>query len=1597
MRRSAAIIILCFAATYALALTSPFSGMQPPAGCGVPCGPGSGNQYFVDSVNGNDLFNGLSPSAPWKTIAKANANVFPAGGFGLYFKGGQSFTGCLLLSYATNVPVNSGPILVNSYGVGTPNIVSNCPGVPSGGTGPRTSVVHINGLSNVTVQNLQITCGGTQYGILLQDYNNSVMQNITLQQNNISGCFTEATADAGAGIEYQGDPGATPCAFNNLSVLNNTIHGTSTSSPDDNGFTGFALGNNVCNVLFQGNLIYNEGAKANYGNNGHGAFLVGMQTATAQFNIAHDLGGNMNTCGGDIGFGTFAASDSVIIQYNEAYNIQPLNFTMGCDWDGFDIDGESTNVTVQYNYSHNNWGPGFITYALGVWGPNTIRFNISENDAAGGSPALQEGAIDLGGSGTTAALEYIYNNTVWEHVPGATVNSCPFGFVIETRVPTGGLFANNILDMTSTGAGSNCNQGSGVASFIWGNNQNPSAIPFENNDYHASSGSFQVFQWNNANYASLAAWQAVAPNGDANSLSVDPAFTDGGIGHTCGFTGTYPAGPQAVSNCPAGYILNPSTSTLIGAGANLAANNPGISDYYGNIVPNNEASGFNIGADNTAPSASQPSWVMPGASLACNFTVSQCWNGSAIVPASQILQSNRFGQEACQTATTITYAGISQPCVTSLGLAMWGNQTNYLLYSYDLSAQTGSQAWESYTGGSGATVSITGNNTVAPDGSNTASTITVSRTTGAFGQTGVQLQDFPAPGGTYTYSMWIKGAPGSIGNTITVFANANSHVNVKDVKLTAAWQNVVITQTGVGACVLYNCAIGAGYYSASGNTQSGSTTFYAWGGQVQTGTVATPVIRTNSVPVTQIVDNNTSAGLLTTLLNGSAGTVYMTTTGGAASTASTLLDANGTTWLGETSTNNLTMGFNPPLTTTNVATWTGPVTSAVAWNTSGRTIALSGAVGPTDSHGITKNGPYHLGSLGGTTVACNCYLQTINVFNTAKNINNPGTGVNYYVAAAGNDADTGLTGHPWATPARAMQQTYYGGDVLSFNGGDSFTGCMAFQAGQNVFNSAAGNVFTIGQYGTGKFTITSNCLDVGTFQLNGVSGMTIQDAIIRAGATSARAGVELQNLNTGVAMDTIIVQRCDIGGFDYFTVKNGTATGAEILIVGWLGPTTNVYLLNNTLHGLSGATSPDDNGLYMFPNVPLMQNIFVQGNYVYNIGGANIGSEPTVGNGLLLGGVGKTGSLFPGDGGTVQFNLVTNTGANSGPSSGPVGIETFVAVGVTINNNEVTAIQPVPHTFPPPSHAGSDYDGIDLDGGSSRSIVEYNYVHNNWGAGALGYIASEAGGSGPNYPWGSNHYRFNIFENNDNKGDPEYGEILLSNFGGASNSPFYVYNNTTYSNQTFTFAFGSYNNIDTGLSIPGHATLTGVVANNIFNVSKNAFGQFTGISNPDSAFNSPSLLLVNNDIHSTNGGTYAILWRNTTYASIAAWQAAATNATGNLNVVPTFNGTVPYGSNCMSAAAGSTTGPQNGASCPNVYLLGGASALLGAGAALGGTPYFIATGNLDYYAGPVPNTSTSGFNVGADNTYSPTPTCADSLVFSATCNSQYLGKGFGPF
>jgi len=84
------------------------------------------------------------------------------------------------------------------------------------------------------------------------------------------------------------------------------------------------------------------------------------------YNHVSYTGANVNTCGGPGGNWIYTGSN-VVIAYNETDHMLPAGYPTSypsgaCDWLAFDLDGSTRDSVIEYNYSHDNAGPGMELY-----------------------------------------------------------------------------------------------------------------------------------------------------------------------------------------------------------------------------------------------------------------------------------------------------------------------------------------------------------------------------------------------------------------------------------------------------------------------------------------------------------------------------------------------------------------------------------------------------------------------------------------------------------------------------------------------------------------------------------------------------------------------------------------------------------------------------------------------------------------------------------------------------------------------------------------------------------------------------------------------------------------------------------------------------------------------------------------------------------------------------------------------------------------------------------------------------------------------------------------------------------------------------------
>ncbi|MFD3261720.1 S-layer homology domain-containing protein [Paenibacillus lentus] len=370
-----------------------------------PSGGGTGGlgDYYIDSVGGSDSNDGRTEATAWRTFANVNNTTFAAGDRILLKKGGiwneQLF------------PKGSGtseaPITISSYGSGNRPIIN--------GGGMAGAAVYLRNSSYWVIKDLEVTNSaperGNTYreGIMVENANGGTLSGIQILDNYVH--------DVSSSFRYPTVSGAEggPHAFGGISVY---VGGT---MPTDK-FDG---------VLIQGNMVERIGRtgivvwdqrfngtdyastnviiRENYVKqaDSDGILTFGVDGGLIEHNVAEG-GGNYSEPGEFNGSAAIwpTRGKNNVVQFNESFN---TNKPEG-DGQGFNLDIDSTDSIVQYNYSHDNKG-GFMLFVDASLTPDVlvgssnsvVRYNISQNDlthtfnfAGGVTPGTQ-----------------IYNNTIY--------------------------------------------------------------------------------------------------------------------------------------------------------------------------------------------------------------------------------------------------------------------------------------------------------------------------------------------------------------------------------------------------------------------------------------------------------------------------------------------------------------------------------------------------------------------------------------------------------------------------------------------------------------------------------------------------------------------------------------------------------------------------------------------------------------------------------------------------------------------------------------------------------------------------------------------------------------------------------------------------------------------------------------------------------------------------------------------------------------------------------------------------------------------------------------------------------------------------------
>jgi len=503
--------------------------------------------YYI-SPTGNDNAAGTSSITPWQSISKLNSiNLLP--GTVVLFEGGKIFSGSI------NLDANDGnnsvnPIIISSYGIGKANIQS---GTSAGLNSFNTKGIEI---SNLIFEGAGMTANSTD-GIKIST---NLAGNIKLSNIKIKNVEIRNYGKVGLYIysSYY-NTGFKDVLIDLLHVHDVRENGLFIKGYTSQTHEGWAHEN----VVIRNSQVYNVPGYADAGSHrGSGIIMAQVDSGLIEKSVAHHNGTDNTHCGGPGGIWAYDCNN-ITIQYCESYS---NSSGTGCDGLGFDLDGGIINSVLQYNYSHDNDGAGYL---LGQydnarpWLNNTVRYNISENDGRTNS-----GGITLF-KGPNASMNgcKIYNNTVYSSPSSSNSGVGAFTFTDWYTGITGIEVYNNIFQ--TTGGVYLVNIPTGYSAF------------FAGNLYWSTGGAFKI-RYQGTTYSSVNSWRTATGNEQTGNtltgVTADPLLTNAGAGIIISPSPTYSLNAYKTA------IGSPAINAALDLNS-LFAINTGSVDFFNSLLP----------------------------------------------------------------------------------------------------------------------------------------------------------------------------------------------------------------------------------------------------------------------------------------------------------------------------------------------------------------------------------------------------------------------------------------------------------------------------------------------------------------------------------------------------------------------------------------------------------------------------------------------------------------------------------------------------------------------------------------------------------------------------------------------------------------------------------------------------------------------------------------------------------------------------------------------------------------------------------------------------------------------------------------------------
>jgi hypothetical protein len=486
--------------------------------------------------------------------------------------GGMSFSGKLVLGPEDSGTDEQGnliaPVVITSSGSGRATINAGDQGaiVAYNCGGIEISRLSLQG-SGVTAEGTSTNSGSgiTVYADLPGDLK---FQHIRIDEVEVSGFGDRGVVVGG----YNGNTGYRDVLISGVNAHHNRHCGIETFA-----YPGSTQA--LVDVVVRNCIASDQtGDPESSGNTGSGIALGGVSGGLIERCTAHHNGALNPHDEGPVGIWAYS-STGVVIQHNVSYS----NSTSNGDGGGFDLDIQTSNSVLQYNYSHHNAGAGYLAYGktgANLNSGNIIRYNVSENDGRDPGSYSASGICVAGNVDDLA----VFGNTVFFAAVSGTT-TIPAIKVLDTGSdPDDCIVSNNIFHTTGGARLVECDT--------------DGSIVFAGNNYWSGGTNF-VIRDDGSNYSSLSSWRSAKNqeklSGSSTGLSQNPRFQ--------GTPGSVPSADDEPAERLKALRLK-ADSPLIDRGLDVKARftlEPGPQDFFGGFLK--QGSGHEIGAHEWALAA----------------------------------------------------------------------------------------------------------------------------------------------------------------------------------------------------------------------------------------------------------------------------------------------------------------------------------------------------------------------------------------------------------------------------------------------------------------------------------------------------------------------------------------------------------------------------------------------------------------------------------------------------------------------------------------------------------------------------------------------------------------------------------------------------------------------------------------------------------------------------------------------------------------------------------------------------------------------------------------------------------------------------------